>query len=142
MGHIKLKIFVLITAGVLIVSCASPQKSKMRFYRGAQPPSEYFGVIRSSPDEIEFQIRVEFMESHLYHLVLDGEAPIAEGWFPTVRLGATNAYSVKMKAKKGIKFIPGKTYRLCIGRTSPDAVLVYSNSYNCLVDYEFILPEK
>ncbi|MDH7513304.1 MAG: hypothetical protein QHH14_10200 [Clostridiales bacterium] len=114
----------------------------MRFYRGAQPPREYFGVIRSSPNEIEFQIRVEFAESHLYHLVLDGEVPIAEGWFPTVRLGATNAYSVTMKAKKGITFIPGKTYRLCIGRTSPDAVLVYSNSYNCLVDHEFILPEK
>lgn len=142
MKHTRSKIFVLIATAVLIVSCASPQKSRMRFYHGAQVPREYFRIARCSPDEIEFQIRLEFKESHLYHLVLDGEVPVAEGWFPTVRLGETNAYSVTMKAKKGIQFIPGKAYRLCIGRTSPDAVLVYSNNYSCLADYEFILPEK
>lgn len=113
----------------------------MRFYHGEQPPPAFITVSRFSPQEIEFQISVSFNEDHLYHLVLDGDEPLSEGWFPTQIIGKTH-YFVNMKAKEGVLFQAGKTYRLCIGAQNPELVSRYTNNYRCLVDYEFVLPEK
>jgi len=123
------------------VSCAGASKAKMTYYHEKNIPAQYFGVIRWTPQEIEFSIRVDFSETHLYHLVLDGNDPVAEGWFSTTR-SQGQPYTVALKAKKGLLFSPGKKYRLCIGNESPEAVFVYRSSYQCLADFEFTLSDK
>ena len=105
------------------------------------PQAEYFEVVRHTPQEIEFKIKVKFAAKYMYHLVLKDEEPLAEGWFVTI-LGAEDAYRLIMKAKKGAAFEAGKEYRLCIGNESPEYVARYRNSYQCAVDYRFVLPPK
>lgn len=125
-----------------LVSCTSPaNKVKMNYYHGAVPPDFYVSVIQHTPEEITFQIRVSFGQKHLYHLVLDGNNPISEDWFPTIRTN-THSYTVTMKPKKGFLFETGKTYRLCIGEENPELIAVHSSNYRCLVDYEFVLTQK
>jgi hypothetical protein len=122
------------------VCCTGGPKAKMTFYHQKNVPAQYIRVVRWSPQEIEFSIRVDFSETHLYHLVLDANEPVAEGWFPTAKTKG-QLYTVTLKVKEGLVFSPGKKYRLCIGNENPEAVLVYRSTYLCLADYEFILAD-
>jgi hypothetical protein len=138
-NHFPKLLVAIAAAGCL--SCAGGTRAKMVFYHEKTIPAEYIQVVRWASQEIEFSIRVDFVESHLYHLVLDGNDPIAEGWFPTTKIKG-QPYTVKMEAKQGLSFTPGKNYRLCIGNANPEEVLVYRSTYLCLVDFEFTLSEN
>ena len=141
MKNILLKgLGLIVVAG--LISCASETvRPKMTYYHGQKPPDAYFTMVGYTAGEIEFKIRVDFAAKHMYHLILEGDKPLAEGWYPT-NLGAEEFYKVKIQAKKGLIFQPGKTYRLCIGAESPELVAEYRNTYKCIVDYEFVLPKK
>jgi len=133
----------IILIGLLVLAACSTYKSKpqLNYYHGRNVPEGYITVVRASAGEIEFQIRVEFTEKRLYHLVLDGNTPVAEGWFSTLRAGG-QAYNVVLKPGEGLAFETGKTYRLCIGTQNPQAVQMVSNNYPCLADYTFVFQEK
>jgi hypothetical protein len=134
--------WLLILAITAFVGCAGERpKPNLIYYHGMTPQDEYFEVVRSTPQEIEFKIKVKFASKYMYHLVLEEEEPLAEGWFVTI-LGAEDAYRLIMKAKKGVAFEAGKEYRLCIGNESPEYVARYRESYQCAVDYKFVLPPK
>ena len=125
-----------------LIGCAGERaKPALTYYHGQTPQEAYFEVVRYTPQEIEFKIKVKFASKYMYHLVLEGEEPLAEGWYVTI-LGAEDSYRLIMKAKKGVIFDPGKNYRLCIGNESPEYVARYRNSYQCAVDYAFVLPPK
>jgi len=132
------KSFVFLCLASLITCAAEAPKPKLTYYHGQTPPRTYFEVISAASEEILFKIRADFAPNQMYHLILDGDEPIAEGWYPTNRLDE-EFYYLKIRAKKGLAFQPGKTYRLCIGTQSPEVVVRYRNSYKCLVDYEFVL---
>jgi hypothetical protein len=136
------KAAMVLMAGCLLgglVSCAASHFSaKMNYYHEKIIPAEYFRVVRYTASEIEFEVRVRFQQSYLYHLVLEGNTPLAEGWFPAIK-GQEQSYNVILKAKPGVEFAVGKTYRLCIGEESPELVGVHSSNYRCTADYEFKL---
>jgi hypothetical protein len=125
----------------LIGCAAETAKPAMIYYHGQTPQDEYFEVVGYTPQEIEFKIRVNFPVKYMYHLILDDNEPLAEGWYVTI-LGAEDFYKLVIKAKKGVVFEPGKTYRLCIGNKNPEEIARYRSSYPCAVDYEFVLPPK
>ncbi|MBE3130381.1 MAG: hypothetical protein IMZ54_06640 [Acidobacteria bacterium] len=131
--------------GLLFLAACSTYKSKpqMNYYHGKNVPEGYIKVLRASVGEIEFQIQVEFTatQMQLYHLVLEGDNPVAEGWF-SVRRAGTPSYTVTLKPSKGLAFEPGKTYRLCIGLQNPQEVQMTSSNYQCLIDYTFVFQEK
>jgi hypothetical protein len=115
--------------------------SRMTYYHGQTIPAQFFKVVRYSPQEIEFEIKVDFKEVHMYHLVLDENGkPVSEKWQLTTKIGP--AYTVVMKPKKGAFFEEGRKYRLCIGSESPEKVFVTSDNYPCVADYEFELPKR
>jgi hypothetical protein len=125
-----------------LAACAGERaKPALTFYHGQTPQEAYFQVVGYTPQEIEFKIKVKFGSKYMYHLILEGDEPLAEGWYVTI-LGAEDSYRLIMKAKKGVVFETGKSYRLCIGNESPEYVARYRNSYQCAVDYEFVLPRK
>lgn len=117
---------------------ASP---KMNYYHGRNIPEGYISVTRASAQEIEFMVRVTFKESKLYHLILDGNEPVAEGWYQT-SFTAGQYYTVAIKPNEGRSFEPGKTYRLCIGDANPREVQLYSSNYRCSVDFTFVFEAK
>lgn len=120
-------------------ACSSyTSEPKLEYYRGQNIPQGYIQVVRAEETEVEFRIQVDFQDAHRYHLILDGNRPVAEGWFPTRRVGDSQAYHVVLKTKKDRRLDPGKTYRLCIGGQNPEAVQLQSSSYRCLVDFEFV----
>ena len=129
-------------AALGLVGCAA-EKSKptLTYYHGQVPPDAYFEVVSYTPQQIEFKIKVKFPSRHMYHLVLEGNEPLAEGWFPTI-LDREDSYRLVIKAREGVAFEAGKNYRLCIGKESPEYVAEYRSSYQCLVDYPFVLPAK
>jgi hypothetical protein len=132
----------LTAAFVLLAACSSlPSKPQMAYYHGQNAPAGYITVMRASAAEIKFEIRIEFAPKQMYHLVLDGDEPVAQGWFSTLRAGG-QSYSVTMKPAEGRTFEPGKTYRLCIGVQNPQAVQIHSSNYECKVDYTFVFQEK
>jgi len=138
-----LNAMVLLSLVHVLAACSPYQaKPKMSYYHGQNVPEGYIQVVRASAAEIEFKIRVEFSQRHLYHLLLDGNDPLAEGWFPTNRMAGSEAYSVSFKLPEGKRLEAGKTYRLCIGTQSPEAVQMESSSYRCLVDYSFVFAVK
>ncbi len=114
---------------------------RMTYYHGQNVPDGYITILRASPGEIQFRIRIEFPSKQMYHLVLDGQEPVAQGWFSTLRAGG-QSYDVTMKPPPGKLFVSGKTYRLCIGVQNPQAVQVTSSSYECKVDFVFVFEEK
>ena len=127
---------------VLLAGCSTYKSSpQMNYYHGPNVPEGYITILRASAAEIEFQVRVEFTQKQMYHLVLEGNDPVAEGWFRTLRLSIP-AYTVTMKPKEGRTFEAGKTYRLCIGMQNPQAVQMTSNNFECIVDYTFVFQEK
>jgi len=138
-----IKILGLAVLAVLgLVGCAGERaKPALTYYHGQTPQEAYFEVVRYSPQEIEFKIKVKFSSKYMYHLVLEGDEPLAEGWYVTI-LGAEDSYRLVMKAKKDVVFEAGKNYRLCIGNESPEYVARYRNSYQCTVDYGFVLSAK
>lgn len=117
---------------------ASP---KMNYYHGRNIPEGYISVVRASEQEIEFMVRVEFKERKLYHLILDGNEPVSEGWYQTA-FTASQYYTVAMKPNEGKSFVPGKTYRLCIGDANPREVQMYSGNYRCSADFTFVFEAK
>jgi ABC-type oligopeptide transport system substrate-binding subunit len=124
-----------------LAACAatsSHSSANMTYYHGKNIPSEFFRVVAHTATEITFEVRVKFRESQLYHLVLDGNMPLAEGWFPTIK-DDQQSYQVTLKAKPGVEFAAGKLYRLCIGDQNPELVSVHSTNYRCTADYEFKL---
>jgi hypothetical protein len=137
--------FVFFTIAVVLIAACSTYKSKpqMNYYHGKNVPADYIKILRASVGEIEFQIQVEFTvtQMQLYHLVLEGNNPVAEGWF-SIRRAGTPSYNVTLKPSKGLAFEPGKTYRLCIGLQNPQEVQMTSSNYQCLVDYTFVFQEK
>jgi hypothetical protein len=120
-------------------ACTSTHSSaNLNYYHGKNVPAEFFRVLRHTAAEIEFEIRVKFLQPKLYHLVLDGNTPLAEDWFPTMKANQSS-YTVILKAKPGVQFVAGKAYRLCIGDQSPELISVHSTKYVCTADYEFKL---
>ena len=132
----------LAAALVLLAACSSlPSKPQMTYSHGQNVPAGYITVVRASAAEIEFNIRIEFAPKQMYHLILDGNDPIAEGWFSTLRAGG-QSYFVTLKPAEGRALEPGKTYRLCIGVQNPQAVQLRSSNYECKADYSFVFQEK
>ncbi|MDW7759252.1 MAG: hypothetical protein SCM96_01265 [Acidobacteriota bacterium] len=121
-----------------LTACSAGKSPRMEYYSGQNVPEGYIQVVRTTETEVEFRIAVKFTITHLYHLLLDGNEPVAEGWFPTRRLGDSQSYSVTLHLKKDLRLEPGKTYRLCIGSQNPEAVYVHSSTYRCLAEYEFL----
>jgi len=132
-----------LVAGALVMAACSTYKAnpELNYYHGPNVPPGYITVLRATPAEIEFQIRVEFPRKQMYHLVLEGNTPVAEGWFSTLRAGGEQ-YTVKMRPKEGLTFEAGKTYRLCIGAQSPEAIQMTSRNYECAADFIFVFKEK
>jgi hypothetical protein len=127
---------------VLLAGCSTYKSSpQMNYYHGPNVPEGYITILRASAAEIEFQVRVEFAQKQMYHLVLEGNDPVAEGWHSTLRAGG-QAYTVTMKPKEGRTFEVGKTYRFCIGMQNPQAVQMTSNNFECIVDHTFVFQEK
>jgi len=125
-----------------LFGCAGERtKPALTYYHGQTPEPAYFEVVRYTPQEIEFKIKVKFGSKYMYHLILEDNEPLAEGWYVTI-LDAEDSYRLVIKAKEGVAFEPGKKYRLCIGNESPEYVARYRDSYHCAVDYEFVLPRK
>jgi hypothetical protein len=117
-------------------------KKKIHFYHGHKLLDRFISILSSTTEEIEFKIRMRSRQKYLYHLIIDEEEErIAEGWVPAFKVG-TEYYTVRMKAKKGLSFQPGKKYRLCVGSTNPDLVYYHTSKYECFIDYEFVLPGK
>jgi len=115
---------------------------KIHFYHGHKLQDRFISILNFTNEEIEFKIRRGSSQKYLYHIVIDEEEDrISEGWFPAYKI-KTEHYTVRMKAKKGLSFQPGKKYRLCVGSMNPDLVYYHTNSYKCSVDYEFVLPAK
>jgi hypothetical protein len=126
-----------------LAACSSYQaKPKMTYYHGQNVPPGYIEVVRASAAEIKFRIRVEFRERHLYHILLDGNDPLVEGWFPTNRMAGSEAYHVTFKLPEGKRLEAGRTYRLCIGSRNPEEVQVESSQYRCIADYVFVFQAK
>jgi hypothetical protein len=125
-----------------LIGCAGERaKPAMTYYHGQTPQDAYFEVVGYTPQEIEFRIKVKFASKYMYHLILEGDEPLAEGWYLTI-VDAEDSYRLAIKAKEGIVFEAGKNYRLCIGNESPEYVARYRSSYHCTVDYAFVLPPK
>lgn len=130
------------TIFVLAAAACSTYKSEpeLTYYHGPSVPERFISVLRASSEEITFEIRAEFPVKQMYHLLLDGNTPVAEGWFSTLRIGG-ESYNITMKPKEGLTYEAGKTYRLCIGSRNPQQVRITSNSYKCIVDYVFVFKE-
>ncbi len=136
-----------ISAGLSVVLVAAAcsfyrSQPKMEYFHGQNVPAGYIQVVRATENEVTFRILVKFNESHLYHLILQDNEPLAQGWFPVRLVDDSQSYSVTLSLNKGLKLERGKTYRLCIGGQNPEAVQLQSSSYRCLVDYEFVFEEK
>jgi hypothetical protein len=137
-----MRILALICLAFGLATCSSYQaRPKLNYYHGAKPQG-YIQVVRASDTEVEFLIMVSFSAEHMYHLLLDGNEPLAEGWFPTSRMAASQGYHVTLKLREGPRLEPDKSYRLCIGSQNPEAVQMGSSNYRCLVDYEFVFRAK
>lgn len=134
----------ILTAAVLLViglaACTTSRLSSgnMNYYRGQNVPPGFFKVAAFTAAEIQFEIKINFAQERLYHLVLEGNTPLAEDWILMVP-GRDQAYTAVLKAKPGVEFVTGKEYRLCIGAKNPEEVNIYSNNYQCLAEYVFTL---
>jgi len=137
-GPLALAVGLILLAGCSATYHSNPQ---MNYYHGQMAPEGFIHVVRASPAEITFSVLIEFDVRLMYHLVLDGNTPVAKGWFPVIRAG-NQPYLVTMKPAKGLSFEPGKTYRLCIGKQAPEEVQMTSVNYECKVEYTFVFQEK
>lgn len=133
---------------VCVISCTSYMdryyqgSKKAHFYHGLKLQDRFVSILSYTQEEIEFKIRRGPLSKYFYHIIVDEEENrISEGWFPAYKIQGEH-YTLRMKAKKGCSFQPGKKYRLCVGTSNPDLVYFYSNNYQCFVDYEFVLPDK
>jgi hypothetical protein len=138
------KLAILAGLALGLASACSPYRARpqMNYYHGETPPAGHIQVVRASETEIEFQITVVMPADHMYHLLLDGNEPLAEGWFPTSRMAASQGYRVTLKLRQGLHLETGKSYRLCIGVQNPEDVQMTTSNYRCLVDYSFVFQAK
>jgi hypothetical protein len=137
------KVITVLSGLALGAACSSTYKTKpeLTYYHGQNVPPEYLKILKAGPDAITFEIRIEFTPRQMYHVVLDGNEPVAQGWFSTLRAGGL-VYTVTLKPEAGKTFEAGKTYRLCIGTQSPEDVQMTSSNYRCQADYTFVFQEK
>ncbi len=129
-------------------SCASymdkdhNKSDNVRFYHGLKLQDVLISVENFSAEEIEFEIRRGPLVKYLYHIIIDeNEERISEGWYPAYKMNI-DRYTVSMKPEKGYTFQPGKKYRLCVASQNPELIYYFTNNVKCIVDYEFVLPEK
>jgi hypothetical protein len=128
-----------------LVSCASGGgEIGLRFDHGARYPDLQISVLSWTPKEIVFRIQSQFIDGVLYHFILDDGQPISGKWSPTFSRyhDRSLTYYVTLEANRGSEFRAGKTYRLCMGRKSPEDVRTRQSYYRCLVDEAFILPAE
>jgi len=137
------RIMALAAGLILLAACSATYRSnpQMNYFHGQMASEGFIHVVRASAAEITFSVRIEFDVRQMYHLVLDGNTPVAQGWFSVVRAG-NQPYLVTMKPSKGMSYEPGKTYRLCIGKQNPEEVQMTSTNYECKVEYTFVFQEK
>lgn len=134
---------VFLVAVLVLAACSFYQSQpKMEYYHGQNVPEGYILVENVTETAVTFRILVAFKETHLYHLLLEENEPLAQGWFPTQIIDRARGYTVSLTLKKGLTLEPGKAYRLCIGGQNPEAVQLQSSSYRCLVDYSFVYEER
>ncbi len=138
------RLSILTGLALALAAGCSPYRARpqMNYYHGETPPAGYVQVVKASETEVEFLITVVMPADHMYHLLLDGNEPLAEGWFPTGRMAASQGYRVTLKLREGVRLEPGKSYRLCIGVQNPEAVQMATSNYRCLVDYVFVFQAK
>lgn len=141
-------IFLILILSMGMIHCVSYMDKyhqggkKMHFYSGQKLQDRFISILNFTTEEIEFKVRRGFQQEYLYHIIIDEEETrISEGWFPAFKHEAEH-YTVRMKAKKGLSFQPGKKYRLCVGSMSPDFVYYRTKNYKCSIDYEFVLSEE
>lgn len=123
-------------------ACTSTGGGQNLIYtHGPKLQDRFISVVDYSPQEIEFKISRTRPNQYLYHMVIDEENNrISESWHRTQQSdSATDFYTVKMKVKKKFAYEPGKKYRLCVGYQHPGELSPYTNTYNCIIDYEFTL---
>lgn len=123
-------------------ACTSTGGGQNLIYtHGPKLHDRFISVIDYTPQEIEFKISRTRPNQYLYHMVIDEENNrISESWHRTQQSdSATDFYTVKMKVKKKFAYEQGKKYRLCVGYQHPGELSPYTNTYNCIIDYEFIL---
>jgi hypothetical protein len=135
-------VFCALAVGTGFMACATGDvSSKMSYYHGQTIPDQFFKILRSSAEEVVFEITVDFKVIHMYHILIDENGkPVSEGWYTTRKTG--QSYTAAMKPKPGMVFQAGKKYRLCIGSESPEKVFITTSSYPCAADYEFTLEIK
>ena len=117
-------------------SCSSADYSDqhLKISRTKPIPPQFVTVESYDAQNITIVIRVNFKQSHLYHILSDeADNFIAEGWFPTSKSG-DGRYSVTMEAKGGFSFAKGQKILLCIGTKHPDEYIYKSNTYQCLTN--------
>ena len=139
-----LRLMIPIGLALAFAAGCSPYRARpqMNYYHGETPPTGFIQVVQASETEVEFEIKVVMPADHMYHLLLDGNEPLAEGWFPTNRMAASQGYRVTFKLPKGVRLEKGKSYRLCIGVQNPEDVQMRTSNYRCLVDYSFVFQAK
>ena len=139
-----MKLAVLTGLALALAAGCSPYRTRpqMNYYHGETPPAGFIQVVHASETEVEFLITVVMPADHRYHLLLDGNEPLAEGWFPTGRMAASQGYRVTLRLRKGLRLEAGKSYRLCIGVQNPEAVQMETSNYRCLIDYPFVFQAK
>ena len=145
----KFLLFILIIILFLgISSCTShmdkynDKSDNVRFYHGLKLQDVFISVENFSAEEIEFKIRRGPQINYLYHIIIDeNEERISEGWYPAYKTRMEH-YTVRMKPKKGNTFQPEKKYRLCVTSQNPELIYYFTNNVKCLIDYEFVLPQK
>jgi hypothetical protein len=123
-------------------ACTSTGGGQNLIYtHGAKLQDRFISVVDYSPQEIEFKISRTRPNQYLYHMVIDEEQNrVSETWHRTQQSdSATDFYIIKMKAKKKYTYEPGKKYRLCVGYQHPESLAPYTNTYNCIIDCEFVL---
>ena len=145
----KFLLFILIIILFLgISSCTShmdkynDKSDNVRFYHGLKLQDVFISVENFSAEEIEFKIRRGPQINYLYHIIIDeNEERISEGWYPAYKTRMEH-YTVRMKPKKGNTFQSEKKYRLCVTSQNPELIYYFTNNVKCLIDYEFVLPQK
>ena len=134
---------ILWVAGLLatMAACFTPRtEADIIYYRGQNVPGVFIRLLNATETEVEFLISLGSIRArYLYHVLLVGNTPLAEGAFPTwPKIGKPRGYRVTLKLEDGPRLEYGKTYRLCIGKRNPELHYYESSKYRCIAEYEFV----
>ncbi|MFH2041620.1 MAG: hypothetical protein ABIJ35_03755 [Acidobacteriota bacterium] len=139
----KTRVIVLLSVIFLIFGgCATGGgQTELNISRGPKIPPQFISITAFSPEAITFEIRVQFSQESLYHIITDeAGAFLSEGWIRTSREG-TGKYTATMQAKEGLFFEKGQRYLLCIGDVHPDQARIRSNNYQCRMNAWFTITQ-